>query len=154
ADARCDEKPAFEIGDFHPATCRLGFAAMWQGKILTITLALAWVAVAAWAQEPAPPPAPEPAPEAEPQPPAPKKPIVIDLDLTKQKALLLFDGRVMYESPISSGRAGHSTPTGDFAVLEKDIDHKSSLYGQIVNSHGETVVAGADSFMPVPKGCK
>ena len=78
--------------------------------------------------------------------------IAIEIDLTAQKARLLHDGGVVYESPISSGRAGHRTPTGSFAVLQKDEDHLSTLYGMIVDAGGRTVVPGADCSMAVPRG--
>jgi lipoprotein-anchoring transpeptidase ErfK/SrfK len=93
------------------------------------------------------------APETAPEPPKPP-PVSIEIDLQEQKAYLLHDGRAVYSTAICSGRQGHLTPTGDFAVLEKDIDHKSSLYGVIVDSDGRVVVEGADAFMPVPRGCR
>ena len=78
--------------------------------------------------------------------------IAIEIDLAAQKARLLHDGGVVYESPISSGRPGHRTPVGNFAVLQKDEDHLSTLYGKIVDAGGRTVVLGADSGMAVPRG--
>ena len=80
--------------------------------------------------------------------------IAIEIDLTAQKASLLHDGGVVYESPISSGRPGRRTPTGNFYVTEKDEDHLSSLYGQTVDAAGRTVVAGADRGTAVPAGGK
>lgn len=82
------------------------------------------------------------------------EPLAIDIDLAVQKAFLLQDGKVVYESPISSGRPGHQTPTGNFQVLEKDENHLSSLYGKIVDTEGHTVVRDADCDTPVPKGAK
>lgn len=92
----------------------------------------------------APAPTPKPTPRTS-----------IEIDLQEQKAYLLRDGRKIAESPISSGRSGHLTPRGNFAVSQKDVNHKSSLYGKIVDkSTGRVVVAGADSSMAVPRGCK
>jgi lipoprotein-anchoring transpeptidase ErfK/SrfK len=82
------------------------------------------------------------------------EPLAIEIDLAAQKAFLLQDGKVVYDSPISTGRPGHRTPTGDFEVLEKDDNHLSSLYGKIVDSSGNTVVRDADADMHVPKGGK
>jgi len=82
------------------------------------------------------------------------EPLAIDVDLAAQKAYLLQDGKVVYESPICSGRPGHRTPTGDFQVLEKDDNHLSSLYGKIVDGNGHTLVRDADADMKVPKGAK
>ena len=81
-------------------------------------------------------------------------PLAIDIDLAAQKAFLLQDGKVVYDSPVSTGRPGHRTPTGDFQVLEKDDKHLSSLYGRIVDAKGKIVVGDADADMPVPKGGK
>lgn len=82
------------------------------------------------------------------------EPLAIDIDLALQKAFLLQDGKVVYESPISSGRPGHLTPTGNFQVLEKDENHLSSLYGKIIDADGKTVVRDADADMTMPKGAK
>lgn len=78
--------------------------------------------------------------------------VAIEIDLSAQKAYLLHDGGVVYATPISSGRAGHRTRTGNFQVTQKDEDHLSTLYGSIVDAAGRTVVAGADSGMRVPPG--
>jgi lipoprotein-anchoring transpeptidase ErfK/SrfK len=80
--------------------------------------------------------------------------VAIEIDLSAQKAFLLHDGGVVYESPISSGRPGFRTRTGNFTVVQKDEDHLSTMYGSIVDASGRTVVAGADSGMKVPPGGK
>ncbi len=74
----------------------------------------------------------------------------VQLDLTEQKAYLLFNDRAVMESQISSGRPGHLTPTGAFHVTNKDLNHVSSIYGRIVDRRGRTVVADADVDMPTP----
>ena len=78
----------------------------------------------------------------------------VEIDLGDQRAYLLYDRAVVHETPISSGRPGYSTPTGSFQVLDKNADHRSSLYGKIVDARGRTVVADADSSMPIPPGGK
>ena len=78
----------------------------------------------------------------------------VEIDLQEQRAYLLHHGRMVMESPISSGRENHRTPTGSFKVIEKDMDHHSSLYGIIVDSRGHTMVSDADADMPVPPGGK
>ena len=50
--------------------------------------------------------------------------------------------QIVADSPISSGKAGHSTPSGHFSVMEKDPDHRSSIYGDFVDGSGRTVRAG------------
>ncbi len=81
-------------------------------------------------------------------------PLSIEIDLAQQKAFLLQDGKIVYESQISSGRPNHRTPTGNFQVLEKDPNHLSSLYGKIVDADGKTLVRDADADMPLPPGAK
>jgi hypothetical protein len=76
----------------------------------------------------------------------------VEIDLGDQRAYLLRGGEVVHETPISSGRPGYATPTGNFRILDKDIDYRSSLYGKIVDAQGRTVVADAESDMPVPAG--
>jgi hypothetical protein len=80
--------------------------------------------------------------------------VAIEIDLAAQKAWVLQDGQRVYETPISSGRAGYETPTGEYAVLEKDPEHRSSLYGRVVDANGSVIIADADSDTPVPPGGK
>ena len=101
------------------------------------------------AQEPAPETPAVPVPE-----PAQPVPIAIEIDLTAQKAWILQDGQKVYETSISSGRTGYETPSGNFAVLEKDPDHKSSLYGRILDGGGRVLISDADCDTPVPAGAK
>ena len=51
-------------------------------------------------------------------------------------------------------RYGHLTQTGSFKVLEKEINHHSSIYGKIVDANGRTIVSDADVDMKVPQGGK
>src|SRR4051812_12179445 len=51
----------------------------------------------------------------------------VEIDLHEQRAYLLRDGRMVMESPVSTGRANHRTPTGRFQIIQKDLDHRSSL---------------------------
>src|SRR5260370_18994092 len=57
----------------------------------------------------------------------------VQLDLTEQKAYLLYHDRSVMESPICSGRPGHLTPTGTFHIPNKDLNPVSSMYGRIVD---------------------
>ena len=92
-------------------------------------------------------------PPTDPPPPRPISHVSIEIDVAKQRAYLLRDSKKIAESPVSTGRPGHLTPTGDFEVLQKDPDHSSSLYGSIVSDSGRIVKRGADFATPVPKGC-
>jgi hypothetical protein len=78
----------------------------------------------------------------------------VQLDLTEQKAYLLYNDRAIMESQISSGRPGHLTPAGTFHITNRDLNHVSSIYGRIVDRRGRTVVADADVDMPTPASTK
>ncbi len=58
----------------------------------------------------------------------------IVVDLSEQEAYLYRGGHLTATSRISSGREGHRTPTGHFAVIRKDLDHRSSVYGAYCDS--------------------
>lgn len=64
------------------------------------------------------------------------------ISLAKQRACLMVDGETYIDSPISSGKRAGMTPTGKFSVLEKDKDHRSSIYGDFVDSGGRVVRSG------------
>ena len=78
----------------------------------------------------------------------------IDIDLTEQRAYLLYHQRVVLDSPISSGRPGHATPSGQFRIINKDLNHTSSIYGLILDRYGRIVIADADVDMPTPAGTR
>lgn len=69
----------------------------------------------------------------------------IVVDLSEQQAYLYRGKHRTAESRISSGREGHRTPTGRFTVIRKDIDHRSSLYGNYIDDSGHIVKANVDS---------
>jgi lipoprotein-anchoring transpeptidase ErfK/SrfK len=66
----------------------------------------------------------------------------VRVSLPKQRAYLMVGDQIAADSPISSGKTGHSTPSGHFSVLEKDPDHRSSIYGDFVDRSGRVVRAG------------
>jgi lipoprotein-anchoring transpeptidase ErfK/SrfK len=66
----------------------------------------------------------------------------VRVSLPKQRAYLMVGDEIAAVSPISSGKAGHDTPRGNFSVLEKDPDHRSSIYGDFVDRSGRVVRAG------------
>jgi lipoprotein-anchoring transpeptidase ErfK/SrfK len=67
------------------------------------------------------------------------------VSLTKQRAYLLMGEEVVIDSPISSGKRGHTSPSGSFSVLEKDPNHHSTIYGDFVDSSGRVVRAGVSA---------
>lgn len=69
----------------------------------------------------------------------------IVVSLPKQRAYLMLEDEIVIDSPVSSGKRGHTSPTGDMKVLEKDRNHRSSLYGDYKDSQGRTVRAGVSA---------
>lgn len=64
------------------------------------------------------------------------------ISLSKQRAYLMAGDQIYIDSPVSTGKRAGMTPTGSFRVSEKDPDHRSSLYGDFVDSRGRTVRSG------------
>ena len=64
------------------------------------------------------------------------------VSLGKQRAYLMTGDEIAIDSPISSGKRGHSSPTGSFSILQKDKDHRSNIYGDYKDSKGRTVRGG------------
>lgn len=77
---------------------------------------------------------------------------VIVVDTQLQQAKYYVGGRQVGMSTISSGKAGHGTPRGEFRILKKDKDHKSSTYGSIVDSKGRVLVQDYSAGQSIPKG--
>ncbi len=66
----------------------------------------------------------------------------IVVSLAKQRAFLLKGDQIAIDTPISSGKRAGMTPSGQFSVLEKDKDHRSSVYGDFVDGAGRVVRSG------------
>lgn len=77
------------------------------------------------------------------------------INLSEQRVQYYKGGQLVGVSPISSGREGRDTLNGKFSVIEKDLNHRSSLYGSYVDSSGDIVVGDVDSRSdPRPPGTK
>ncbi len=68
----------------------------------------------------------------------------IHLDLTAQAAYFYRGEQLVGRSLISSGKEGKETPLGNFKVYYKDADHKSNLYGWILDADGNAINKNAD----------
>ena len=80
------------------------------------------------------------------------KPKIV-IDLTAQEVRYYKSGTLVGESPISSGREGHSTMTGTYHIIEKDVDHRSSIYGAYCDDNRQIVVPDVDCTKDeCPKG--
>jgi hypothetical protein len=79
----------------------------------------------------------------------------IVIDLGDQVARYYKGGQLVGVSQISSGREGYGTTTGAFRVTEKDIDHRSSIYGSYLDAEGIVVDDDVDVRKdPKPPGAK
>ncbi len=59
---------------------------------------------------------------------SPAGPVVIIVSVPEQTLFVYRNGIRIGRSTISSGKRGHRTPTGVFTVLQKDVEHHSSIY--------------------------
>jgi len=59
---------------------------------------------------------------------APEGPVLLVVSLATQRAIIYRNGLPIGITTVSTGRPGHATPTGVFTVLERDVEHYSSLY--------------------------
>ena len=69
----------------------------------------------------------------------------IVVSIPKQRAYLMIGDQIAADGPVSSGKRGHSSPTGHMHVLEKDPNHHSSLYGDFVDGRGRVVRGGVSA---------
>ncbi|MEI6033447.1 MAG: L,D-transpeptidase family protein [Verrucomicrobiae bacterium] len=71
--------------------------------------------------------------------------ISVYISLSKQRAYLKVGEEVGIDTPISSGKRAGMTPKGNFLIVQKDPDHRSSLYGAFVNKQGLIVREGVST---------
>ena len=91
---------------------------------------------------------------------APSGPILIYVDLSRQRATVYRNGVRIAVSTVSSGKKGHATPTGVSTILQKDATHHSSLYNaasmpfqQRLTWDGVALHAGGLPGFPESHGC-
>ncbi len=59
---------------------------------------------------------------------APEGPVLLVVSLATQRAVIYRNGLPIGITTVSTGRPGHRTPTGAFTVLQRRVEHYSSLY--------------------------
>lgn len=91
---------------------------------------------------------------------APDGPVTIYVDLSRQVATVYRNGVRIGVSTVSTGKAGHETPTGVFTILQKDADHRSSKYNSAPMPYQERLTwdgvalhAGGLPGYPESHGC-
>jgi L,D-transpeptidase catalytic domain len=55
-------------------------------------------------------------------------PVVMVVSITEQRAYVYRNGVLIGATTVSTGRPGHPTPTGVFTVLQKQKEHRSTIY--------------------------
>ena len=80
----------------------------------------------------------------------------IRISLGEQKAFFYKGDQLVGVSMISTGREGFDTPTGRYAIVQKNKDHVSSIYGDYVDAQtGEVIKKDIDRRIDkMPKGAK
>ena len=74
------------------------------------------------------------------------------INLSEQSASLIERGRITLVSPIASGKSGWQTPTGNFSIFNKDINHLSRSFGSVVDVNGRVVNSNATPRSFLPRG--
>ena len=103
----------------------------------------------------------------EPPPPPPPTPrealqggVLVVVSLASQQAFVFRRGALWDSSPVSTGKKGNETPEGVFPILQKKVDHRSSLYDdapmpymQRLTWDGVALHAGRIPGFPASHGC-
>src|SRR6202050_1930002 len=55
-------------------------------------------------------------------------PVVMVVSITEQRGYVYRNGVLIGATTVSTGRPGHLTPTGVFTVLQKQKEHRSTIY--------------------------
>ena len=71
------------------------------------------------------------------------KPRIV-IDLEQQRAYFYKGGKIVGISVVSTGREGYDTPSGEFQIIQKDLTHVSSIYGNYVDRNGQVVMENVD----------
>jgi hypothetical protein len=74
------------------------------------------------------------------------------INLSDQRASLVEQGRITLVSPVASGKPGWQTPTGNFSIFSKDINHFSGNFGSVVDAYGRVVNSSATPGSYLPRG--
>ncbi|MCW3835213.1 L,D-transpeptidase family protein [Sphingomonas canadensis] len=61
---------------------------------------------------------------------APQGPMLVVVNIATQRLIAYRNGIPIAVSTVSTGRAGHRTPTGIFTILQKREEHYSSIYNR------------------------
>lgn len=85
---------------------------------------------------------------------------LIAISIADQRLTLYDKGVAIAHAPVSTGMAGHPTPTGLFSVIQKQVFHRSNIYSgapmpfmQRITWSGVALHAGVLPGYPASHGC-
>lgn len=79
--------------------------------------------------------------------------ISVVITISSQRAQLKVGEETAIDAPVSTGRRAGWTPKGSFVIVQKDLNHRSTVYGNFVSAEGHTVRSGVNSRKDVaPSG--
>src|ERR1700756_5778179 len=91
---------------------------------------------------------------------SPAGPVVVIVSLPEQEMYVYRNGVRIGRSTVSTGKKGHTTPTGMFTILQKKVSHESSIYKGAQMPHmqrltwtGIAMHAGHLPGYPASHGC-
>jgi hypothetical protein len=101
-----------------------------------------------------------PQPAAEPAARKPDGPVKIVISIGSQRLWLYDKHGLVATSIVSTGTGGFPTPTGVFAILDKEVQHYSNIYGgasmpymQRLTMSGVALHSGVTTGRPASHGC-
>ena len=69
----------------------------------------------------------------------------IKISLGEQRAYFYKSGKLVGISQLSTGREGLDTPIGQYKIIQKDLDHASSKYGDYVDAGDNVIMPNIDN---------
>lgn len=78
----------------------------------------------------------------------------VRISLSEQRAYFYKGNQLVGLSPVATGREGYRTPKGSFQIVQKNRDHRSTLYGSFVDADGHVVKEDVAASDPRPPGTK
>ena len=76
--------------------------------------------------------------------------ISVVITISSQRVHLKVGEEIAIDAPVSSGRRAGWTPKGGFVIVQKIVNHRSTLYGSFVSAEGRTIRSNANSRTDVP----
>lgn len=68
-----------------------------------------------------------------------KGPVQIVVSIPRQRLSVYKNGQLVAQSRVSTGKAGHRTPTGIFSIIQKNRKHFSNLYNNAPMPHMQRI---------------